>query len=62
VEGRLVYIDDVMAFAYTVDVVINYNAYAERLAYEELYDGDEVMPLLICRSEDGMLEFSRERK
>lgn len=27
-----------------------------------LYDGDEVMPLLICRSEEGMLEFSRERK
>ena len=27
----------------------------------KLYDPDETMPLLICRTEEGMLEFSRER-
>ena len=37
--GRLVYMDDIMSFAYPCDILINYNVYGpdEREAYEELY-------------------------
>ena len=38
-KGRLVYVDDVMAFAYPCHVLINYNIYGpgQRGVYEELY-------------------------
>ena len=46
--GRLIYIDDVQAFAYPVDVLVNYNAYAEREAYEDLYNSSDIrLPKLI---------------
>ncbi len=35
--GRLVYIDDVFAFAYPVDVLVNYNAYGPSVDYALLY-------------------------
>lgn len=35
--GKLVYIDDVASFAYPVDVLINYNIYASRMNYDEIY-------------------------
>ncbi|MCR5746259.1 MAG: hypothetical protein K6G03_00950 [Lachnospiraceae bacterium] len=39
--GKLVYIDDVLSFPYPCDVLINYNIYAEREKYLELYQGQE---------------------
>nr|MCR5748365.1 hypothetical protein [Lachnospiraceae bacterium] len=39
--GKLVYIDDVLSFPYPCDVLINYNIYAEREKYLELYQGKE---------------------
>jgi len=37
--GRLVYVDDVMSFAYPCDILVNYNIYGpdERDVYEKLY-------------------------
>ncbi len=34
---RLVYIDDVDAFLYPVDIVINYNIYAKKINYDDRY-------------------------
>ncbi len=34
---RLIYIDDLAAFAYPVDILINYNAYALELNYKSMY-------------------------
>lgn len=34
---RLVYIDDAAAFAYPVDILVNYNAYGEAIDYRGLY-------------------------
>lgn len=39
-RGRLVYIDDLAEFPYPVDVLVNYNAYAEMVDYDSLYDGE----------------------
>ena len=48
VGGKLVYIDDVCAFPYPVDIVIDYNAYATSPLYEDLYRDSRVrMPQLI---------------
>lgn len=47
-RSRLAYIDDVMSFAYPVDVLINYNVYADITAYEKLYaDSNEPLPELL---------------
>lgn len=35
--GKIVYIDDLCAFAYPVDMLVNYNIYAEKETYESLY-------------------------
>ncbi len=35
--GKLVYIDDVASFAYPVDILINYNIYASKMNYDEIY-------------------------
>ncbi|SDW87370.1 UDP-2,4-diacetamido-2,4,6-trideoxy-beta-L-altropyranose hydrolase [Lachnospiraceae bacterium KHCPX20] len=37
VRGKLIYLDDIYAFPYPVDVVINYNAYATPDIYNKLY-------------------------
>lgn len=37
--GRVVLLDDLAEHAYPVDVVVNYNAFARREFYEELYGG-----------------------
>ena len=37
---RLVYIDDLAAFAYPVDVLVNYNAYGSELDYKKLYNDE----------------------
>lgn len=37
--GRVIYIDDRAAFDYPVDILVNYNAFAHSLDYEELYGG-----------------------
>ena len=37
--ARLIYMDDLAAFAYPADVLINYNIFADPEAYQQLYDG-----------------------
>lgn len=45
---KVVYMDDLAAFAYPVDVLINYNIYADAVAYETLYrEAGEEMPELL---------------
>lgn len=45
---HLAYVDDLEAFAYPVDVLINYEFYADRAVYEELYRQSKVdMPELL---------------
>ena len=46
--GKLIYLDDVYTFPYSVDVLIDYNAYASISTYSELYRNSEVeQPQLI---------------
>ncbi|MCI8683806.1 MAG: UDP-2,4-diacetamido-2,4,6-trideoxy-beta-L-altropyranose hydrolase [Lachnospiraceae bacterium] len=46
--GKTIYLDDVLAFAYPADVLINYNIYADREDYESLYSGENTtMPELL---------------
>lgn len=40
-KGKLVYIDDVNAFPYPVDILINYNVYGSSIDYEEMYAGSD---------------------
>ena len=47
-QVRLLYLDDLAAFRYPVDVLINYNSYAEKLGYEETYAGTGTELLLGC--------------
>lgn len=49
-KGRLAYIDDLFSFQYNVDMLINYNVYADRARYEELYN-DSRMPMLLLGPE-----------
>ena len=44
--GKLIYIDDLAAFAYPVDMLVNYNIYAPDIGYEELY-AQKKKPLLL---------------
>ncbi len=47
-NGKLVYLDDLAAFPYPVDILVNYNAFAKSSAYESLYNSAAVdMPQLI---------------
>lgn len=47
-NGKLVYIDDITAFAYPVDTLVNYNAFAEISKYQSLYkDTSVAFPKLI---------------
>lgn len=41
--GRLIYIDDVAAFPYPCDVLINYNAHADKMIYDRLYESVSVV-------------------
>lgn len=43
-RSPIAYIDDVMAFAYPVDFLINYNVYADKTAYEQLYADNNLIP------------------
>lgn len=40
--GRVVYIDDVLSFPYPVDLLVNYNAYADLRSYHKLYGAREL--------------------
>ena len=44
--GKLIYLDDVYAFPYPVDILVNYNAYASPHLYTDLYR-DSTVPQLI---------------
>lgn len=45
--GRVACIDDVLAFPYPADILINYNAYASADAYQTLYQGRETPEFLL---------------
>lgn len=48
IYGKIVYIDDVLAFAYPADMLVNYNIYANRAEYETLYSENNTrMPELL---------------
>lgn len=47
---KLAYIDDVMSFAYPVDVLINYNIYGRQTDYKKLYDKENLPQLLLGSS------------
>ena len=44
---KLIYIDDVMAFAYPVDILVNYNIYGNSLDYLKLYNKKNIPRLLL---------------
>lgn len=39
--GKIIYIDDIPSFAYPVDILINYNIYADKKEYELIYSKDK---------------------
>ena len=41
-QVRLAYIDDLAAFAYPVDVLVNYNAYGPELDYKKIYNDEKI--------------------
>lgn len=45
--GTVCYIDDVLSFPYPVDILVNYYAYAEEQAYQELYGARELPQLIL---------------
>lgn len=47
VGGKLIYIDDVLAFPYPCDILLNYNIYADKEEYRALYDGVQIPELLL---------------
>lgn len=48
IGSKLVYFDDVCAFPYPVDVLVNYNSYSALALYEKLYKGSQlVIPKLL---------------
>lgn len=48
IGGKLVYLDDLAAFPYPVDVLVNYNAYGPSLDYQSLYQSSGIsVPKLI---------------
>ncbi len=49
-KSKLVYIDDVLSFAYPCDILINYNIYADEADYRKLYTGFDVPKLLLGTS------------
>ena len=51
-SGKLIYIDDLAAFAYPSDILINYNAYGPDLDYRGLYEKScTALPKLILGAE-----------
>lgn len=44
---KLVYIDDVLAFPYPVDILINYNIYASKTKYLKLYSDKKIPKMLL---------------
>lgn len=53
----LVYIDDILAFPYSCDILINYNIYAEIDDYKRLYSSDNPVFLLGLKYIPQRLEF-----
>lgn len=47
VGGKLIYIDDVFSFPYPVDVLVNYNVYATKTIYDELYHSTKKPRLIL---------------
>ncbi len=45
-KAKVVYIDDLLGFPYPVDVLINYNIYANALSYKKMYNNNK-MPQLV---------------
>ncbi len=41
-NGKLVYIDDVFSFPYPVDILVNYNVYANSTVYNKMYSDSNV--------------------
>lgn len=49
IKGKVVYLDDVAAFPYPVDILVNYNVYGTDIDYESLYINSAMnIPQLIC--------------
>ncbi len=46
-QAKTVYIDDVLAFAYPVDILINYNVFSSQTDYDELYKRAEEKPRFV---------------
>ena len=62
---KTVYIDDLAAFAYPADILINYNIYAESIDYHTLYERENVtLPRLLLGVEFAPLreEFANAEK
>lgn len=45
---KLIYLDDLAAFAYPVDILINYNNYSNELGYEKMYLSTDTKLVLGC--------------
>lgn len=58
---KIVYIDDINKFIYPVDILINYNIYADRLINKEEYDHNRVKLLLGCEYTPLREEFRGKR-
>lgn len=49
--GKLVYMDDVYAFPYPVDILVDYNAYAIESIYDKLYSNSDIeKPMMVLGS------------
>lgn len=46
-DGKLVYIDDLAAFPYLVDILVNYNVYGTELDYLNLYNKSNLPKLIL---------------
>ena len=44
---KTVYFDDVLAFPYNADILVNYNVYADENGYKKLYDGLSLPKLIL---------------
>lgn len=46
-KAKTVYIDDVLAFAYPVDILINYNIFSSQVDYNQLYKRADILPRFV---------------
>lgn len=68
-QAKTVYIDDVLVFAYPVDILINYNIFSSQADYDELYKRAEEKPRFVLgtdyvplRGEFSDCDFHNTRK